>query len=88
MQFCISAVELRKALAAIEPAEANGFAHCLAVFEFTQAGPMIDDNRAAYSDLIEKAHPTDPNLNWGRFQRVSARNRFDGKKLVPIEGEK
>lgn len=85
MEFCISSLELRKALEAIEDAEKNGFDYCLAVFQMTSVGPMLDQCRAAYSDLIEKAHPTDPSLDWGRFQGVSRRNMFVDGKLVPID---
>lgn len=46
MEFCISADELRAALAAIEAAEQNGFNHCLAVFKMALAGPMLSDCRA------------------------------------------
>lgn len=86
MQFCISADQLRKALADIEHAEGNGFMHCLAVFQLSQAGPHIDQCRADYSDLSERAHPTDPGLSWGRFQGVTRRNKFKSGKLVPIPG--
>lgn len=85
MHVCINAEQLRKALADIEAAEANGFDHCLSVFVMTSAGRMIDECRAEYSDLLEKAHPTDGNLNWGRFQGVTRRHRFENGKLVPLE---
>jgi len=39
-----------------------------------------------YDSMIEKAHPTDGNLNWGRFQGVTKRNKFKNGKLVPIRG--
>lgn len=87
MHFCIDATELRKALAEIEAAEKNGFNHCLAVLEISSAGPMLSDCRASYSDLIERAHPTNPSLNWGRFQGVSRRHRFEDGKIVKISGE-
>lgn len=87
MMFCISGDELRKALAEIEAAEANGFMHCLAVFEMRSAGYMLDDNLARYSDLLERAHPTDGHLNWGRHQRVTKRHRFEDGALVAIEAE-
>ncbi len=87
MDFCITAEQLRAALKDIEAAEANGFHHCLAVFRLPAAGPMLDQNRAEYSDLIEKAHPTDGSLDWGRGQDVTRRHRFEGGRLVPISGE-
>lgn len=83
MNFCIDAEQLRAALAEIEEAERAGFMYCQAVFKLISAGPSLSDCRAAYSDLIEKAHPTDGNLDWGRFQRVSHWNRFENGKLVP-----
>lgn len=85
MDFCIDAQQLRKALADIEAAERNGFNHCLCVFKITSAGHMLDSCRASYSDMIEKAHPTDGNFDWGRFQGVTKRNRFVGGELVPID---
>lgn len=84
MDFVITAEQLRAALKDIESAEAHGFHHCLAVFRMASAGRMLDQNRAEYSDMIEKAHPTDGRLDWGRFQGVTRRNRFKGGKLVPI----
>lgn len=86
MEFCIKADQLRAALSEIEQAEANGFHHCEAVFRFVSAGRALDDNQAAYSDLIEKAHPTDGSLNWGRFQNVTKNKRFCDGKLIPING--
>lgn len=86
MEFCITAAELRKALADIERAEANGFMHCLAVFHMESAGRMLNECRAAYSDLSERAHPHDPDLSWGRFQGVTRRHKFVGGKLEPIAG--
>ena len=88
MSLCISADQLRKALADIEKAEANGFMHCLAVFDMATAGPMISDCTARYSDMVERAHPTDENLNWGRFQGVTRRHKFEDGKLVPIAAQR
>ena len=82
MEFCISAEHLRAALAEIEAAEKNGFKYCLAVFKLTSAGYDLNAFRASYSDLLEKAHPTSSQLNWGRFQGVSKRYKFKRGKLV------
>ena len=84
MEFCIDARQLRAALKDIEAAEANGFMYCLAVFKITQAGPMLGNCRAAYSDLYEKAHPTDGKLDWGRFQAVAKRHKFVDGGLVDV----
>lgn len=84
MGFCISADQLRKALVEMEAAERNGFMHCLAVFAMSSAGPMLDECRANYSDLLERAHPTSGAFNWGRFQRVSQRFRFKDGDLIPL----
>jgi hypothetical protein len=86
MEFCIDAAQLRAALADIEEAERNGFQHCLAVLKLTSAGDTLDECKVRYSDLLERAHPTDGRLNWGRFQRVSARYLFKGGKLVSLPG--
>lgn len=85
MEFCVDANQLRAALQEIERAERNGFHHCLAVFKFAAAGPMLDHNRAEYSDLFEKAHPTAGHLNWGRYQGVTRRHRFINGELVKLE---
>lgn len=87
MELCIDAENLRKALSEIEAAEANGFMYCQAILRIVSAGPMLSDCRVEYSDLSEKAHPTNGNLDWGRFQSVSKRNRFIDGKLVPIKPE-
>lgn len=83
MEMVIAAVELRKALSEIEAAEKNGFMFCLAVVQLECAGPSISHCRLRYSDMIEKAHPTDGKLDWGRFQGVSQRFKFKNGKLVP-----
>jgi len=85
LTFGINADQLRKALAEIEAAEANGFMHCRAIFDITQAGSNLDQCIAEYSDLSERAHPYDPSLNCGRFQGVTRRNKFVDGKLVPIK---
>lgn len=85
MEFCISGAELRKALADIEAAEKNGFMHGLAVFKMTSVGYSVSDDRASYSDIIDRAHPTDGNFSWGRFQGVSRNHKFVDGKLVPIK---
>lgn len=87
MQVCADAEQLRKALADLEAAEANGFRHCLAVFDLRVPGPMLSDSRATYSDMVERAHPTNPSLDWGRFQGVTKRHRFVKGKLVPFKTE-
>jgi len=83
MDVVITSDELKKALAEIEAAEKNGFMYCLAVLKITSAGPMLDQCRVAFSDIIEKAHPTDRKLDWGRFQDVSRHYKFKHGQLVP-----
>ena len=85
MEFCISGNELRRALLEIEKAEEHGFLFCLAVFKITSAGFQLQDCLASYSDLLERAHPTNGHFNWGRFQSVSRTNIFRNNKLIPIE---
>lgn len=87
MDFCIDAKQLRAALREIEAAESHGFDHCLAVFKITQSGYMLDQCRATYSDLLERASDTDRNLDWGRFQSVTRRNTFKEGKLIPLPKE-
>jgi len=85
MEFCINAKELRKALKDIEAAEGNGFDYCLSVFKMSKVGLSISDCIADYSDMIEKAHPSNGNLDWGRFQGVTMRNKFVDGELIYIE---
>lgn len=85
IEVCISAGQLRRALRDIEAAEANGFDHCLAVLELEACGMMLDQCLVRYSDLVEKAHPTDGSLSWGRFQGVTRRYKFEGGQLVPLK---
>lgn len=82
MEMVMDCKNLRKALAAIEAAEARGFNHCLAVFDLASAGRSLDKCKLEYSDLYVKAHPTDPSLNWGRFQGTERRCRFENGQLV------
>lgn len=83
MSFKIVAKELRRALKDIETAEAHGFMFCEAIFDPCSInGAFVN---LEYSDLCERAHPTDGNLNWGRFQGVVRRNKFEDGKLVPIQ---
>lgn len=82
----INAKELRKALKDIEQAEKNGFMYCEAVFsQITK-----DDYWAVgkYSDLWEKAHPTNGGLDWGRGQDVTKHNTFKDGKVIPTEERK
>ncbi|HUX80471.1 MAG TPA: hypothetical protein VMW10_12125 [Alphaproteobacteria bacterium] len=83
MEMVISAGELRKALADIEAAEKNGFMFCLAVVKLASVETNLDQCQLRYNDIIEKAHPTDGKLNWGRFQCVSRNFKFKKGKLVP-----
>lgn len=85
LDFCIKIDELKKAMEDISEAEANGFDHCLCVFKIVKAGTMLDDNLANYSDLIEKAHETNGNLNWGRHQDVTKNNKFEDGNLIPLK---
>lgn len=85
MIFCVKPEQLRKALAEIEQAERNGFHYCQAVFRMASAGRMLSQCQAEYSDLSESAHPTDPSLDWGRYQSVTKRNIFVDGKLLSIE---
>lgn len=85
IEVCISAGQLRRALRDIEAAEANGFDHCLAVLELDSCGENLSKCIVRYSDLVERAHPTDPEFSWGRFQGVTRRHKFEGGKLVPLK---
>lgn len=84
--FFIKADELRKALREIEVAEKNGFNYCNAVLipNGTEGAWVV----MGFSDLWEKAHPTDPKLNWGRCQSITKRFKFIDGKLKSIKKKK
>lgn len=82
IEVCATAEELRKALDALEKAASRGFTHSLAVFELVKVGPMLDDAIIKFRpQLIDKAHPTKENLDWGR-QGASEYCRVVKGKLI------
>ena len=86
MHMVITTTELRKALADIEAAEKNGFMYCIAVVKSeSTSSRLLSERKLTYSDMIERAHLTDPSLDWGRHQHVSKDNKFIDGKLVPIK---
>ena len=82
MEFVIDGKQLRLALKDIKKAEKRGFMYCQAIFEFVQAGKMLDQNVAEYGELMEKAHPTNGNLDWGRGQDITKNCKFIKGRLV------
>ena len=80
-----TAMELREALKEIEEAERNGFMFCQAVFNLKRYGQSISECVIEYTGLIEKAHPTDGNFNWGVGQGVTKRYIFSNGALIPKE---
>jgi len=85
MLFLIEPSELRKALKDIEIAEKNGFKFCRGVFRLDTQSEILNNCLARYSDLDEKAHPTNPCLDWGRHQNVTKRHKFVKGKLHLIK---
>lgn len=83
MLIKITADQLRAALKDMEEAEKAGLMYCEAVFN----GSWVDDywTSAEYSDLYEKAHPTDGRLNWGRGQKIRKSHIFKNGKLAPTK---
>ncbi len=86
-EFKLNGEELRKALAEIEKAEKSGFMFCEAVFDVREAenDHWLTGN---YLELLEKAHPTEESLNWGRGQDVTKRNIFKDGRVVPTKETK
>jgi hypothetical protein len=72
--------QITAARADLTRAESRGFLYCEAVF--IDSGP---DGDWLYDGLLEKAHPTNGSLNWGRGQNVVGRNFFRDGELVPDE---
>ena len=83
IELTITGDELRRALSAVEAAEKQGFMHCLAVVHLISAGQGIHECSLSFSDIIERAHPTDGWKDWGRFQGISLKYKFKDGKLVP-----
>ena len=83
IELTITGDELRRALSAVEAAEKQGFMHCLAVVHLTSVGQGIHECSLSFSDIIERAHPTDGSKDWGRFQGISLKYKFKDGKLVP-----
>ena len=77
-----NAKQLRKALKEIEKAEANGFNHCLAVFNLKEYGRQVSDCKLEFVDLCEKAHPTKEEFDWGRGQGVTKKYMFSDGELI------
>ncbi len=88
MEFIIKKEQLERALKEIEQAEKNGFYYCEPVFKLVSAGYILTDCKAVYSDIIEKAHPTNSKLNWGRFQEVTKSYEFVDGELKKIKTDK
>lgn len=86
MNMCITEKEIKAIAKVFREARKNGFEHCLAVLEFDgmQTPHWL---RLRYSDLWEKAHPTDSKYDWGRCQNITGRFRFKNGKLIPLQGK-
>lgn len=81
--FKINGTQLKLALKEIVKAEKNGFFYCEAVFVPNGVDGIFIKLR--YSDMHEKAHPTDARLDWGRGQAVTRQNKFKKGKLIRIK---
>ena len=86
MLIQITAEQLRKALADIEAAEQNGFMWCEAVFDASHVDGL-GNLCMRYDSMIEKAHPTNGWLNWGRLQGVTRRHKFVDGQLIELESQ-
>lgn len=62
----VPAADLRRALAELELAEAAGLGCSEAVFAVRRRPTDMAVSHAAFLDVLEKSHPTDPSQNWGR----------------------
>lgn len=83
MNLFIDETQLRSALREIEIAKKHGFKFCLAVLATSSLeGSWV---RLQYSDLWEKAHPTDPKYDWGRCQDITKRFKFKNGKLIELK---
>jgi hypothetical protein len=82
----LTAKELRRALLEIKNAEKGGFMYCEAVFELSN-GENDHWLTGRYIDLIEKAHPSNGKLDWGRGQEISKRYIFKDGELIRSPNE-
>ncbi len=62
----VSEEQLRSALAVIEKAKGNGFVATTAIFRLHSGMHKGDIEGVFINAVVLKAHPTDPNKNWGR----------------------
>lgn len=86
MECTITEKELKKALKAIRRASRGGFHYCEGVFRAVGFdGTLV---KLEYSDLMEKAHPTDGRYNWGRYQGISRNYTFQNGKLINKKDDK
>ena len=86
MEVCITKEELRKALADLDAVAENGLTASTAVFTLISAGRNLEKCVMVYEDIIAKAHPTDPHLNWGRLGKSCVKTyRVVEGQLVPID---
>ena len=79
MKFCVTKQELEKALAMVNQAVENGFENTLAVMRIYTGGETLDDFLAKSDGIILKAHPTDPNLNWGHTNHPEWQKYVNGE---------
>jgi hypothetical protein len=74
IEFYLGKSELEEGLAAIERSEKDGFVATQAIFKPRSVVDPEDPTKELFDlkdgvfskQLILKAHPTDPNQNWGR----------------------
>jgi|694.fasta_scaffold12015_5 hypothetical protein len=81
-EFEMNEQQLRLALDAIEKAKEKGFSHANAVLRITGMKEDGTDVSASFlGHIILKAHPEDPNQNWGRstVEMLKYERCLDGK---------
>ena len=81
MDFCISKEQLEKALEQLEVARENGFKDSLVVLKVYTEGETDSNFLSRYDSVILKAHPTNPNFNWGRMWDLDWQ-RFENGRFV------
>ena len=85
MDFCIESKEIRKALAEIEAAEANGGISASLSLRLRMEVHCWLIAEQEYVEFCETVHPTNPYFDWGVNQNVTKRFRFKDGRLEPLE---
>lgn len=82
MSFCVTHEELKKALKLINEAIKNGYKDSLAVLQiYGTGGGSLGDFIGRSTGVVLKAHPTNPNKNFGYTNHPEWEKYINGKSI-------